>query len=224
MAFQHDVWHVNAFGRSYQGVEQWTMGFWIGKEDGDAGVPSQLHANQIHERVKTFFGAAGSGISWAFVLDGIKIAYWNADGTQDTTKTIFSDGIAAQAGADQVNVPPQLALAVSFRGSVARGPGANGRMYVPGYLTIPTVAGKIEQNDVTAIATTADTMFTGINADLAAGAGEYLVIASKGTPGPPAVAPRNVRVTHLRIGDVLDTIQRRKNGLRENYTLRPLGD
>ena len=40
MAFAYDVWHVNAFGRSYQGAEQWTMGFWLGKEDGDAGSNS----------------------------------------------------------------------------------------------------------------------------------------------------------------------------------------
>jgi hypothetical protein len=65
-------------------------------------------------------------------------------------------------------------------------------------------------------------MFTGINTDLAAAAGEYLINASKGTAGPPEVAPRNVRITDLRIGDVIDTIQRRKNGLRESYSLYAL--
>jgi hypothetical protein len=222
MAFAYDVWHVNAFGRSYQGAEQWTMGFWLGKEDADVTVPSQLRANEIHQRIKTFFGHADSNISWAFVLDGVKISHWTAEGTQLTANTVFSDGIAAQAGARQTNVPPQLAMAVSFRGSVARGPGANGRMYVPGYLTIPTVSGHVEQNDVNKLGGTADTMFTGINTDLAAAAGEYLINASKGTAGPPAVAPRNVRITSLRIGDVIDTIQRRKNGLRESYSLYDL--
>jgi hypothetical protein len=198
------------------------MGFWLGKEDGDAGVPTAFQAGQIHNRLKTFFGHADTNISWAFVLDGVKISHWDAAGTQLTANTVFSDGIAAQAGARQTNVPPQVALAVSFRGSVARGPGANGRMYVPGYLTIPTVSGHVEQNDINKIGTTADTCFTGINADLAGAAGEYLINASKGAAGPPAVAPRNVRITSLRIGDVIDTIQRRKNGLREGYSLYSL--
>lgn len=222
MAFAFDVWHVNAFGRSYQGAEQWTMGFWLGKEDGDAGVPTAFQANQIHERVKTMFGTAGNGISWAFVLDGVKIAKWTAEGPQDTTQTVFSDGIAAQIGGEQRNQIPQAALAVSFRGSVARGPGANGRMYLPGFVNIPTVAGHIEQTDINELGVLCQAMFDGINDDLAAAAGEYLIIASKGTAGPPAIAPRNVRVDNLRIGDVTDTIQRRRNGLRENYSLYPL--
>lgn len=219
MAFAYDVWHVNAFGRSYQGAEQWTMGFWLGKEDGDAGVPTQANANSIHNRIKTMFGTANNGISWAFVLDGVKIAHWSAEGPQLTANTVFSDGIAAQSGGETRNQIPQAALAVSFRGSVARGPGANGRMYLPGYVNIPTVSGHIEQNDINEIGNLCDTMFTGINTDMAAGAGEYLVNASKGSAGPPAVAPRNVRITSLRIGDVTDTIQRRRNGLRENYSL-----
>jgi hypothetical protein len=223
MAFAFDVWHVNAFGRSYQGAEQWTMGFWLGKEDGDAGVPTEFQANQIHTHMATMFGAANNGISWAFVLDGVKIAKWDSTGIQDTTQTVFSDGIASQMGGEQRNQIPQAALAVSFRGSVARGPGANGRMYIPGFVNIPTVSGHIEQADVNEIGTLCDTMFTAINADLAASAGEYLILASKGTAGPPAIAPRNVRVTNLRIGDVTDTIQRRRNGLRENYSLYPLG-
>lgn len=222
MAFAYDVWHVNAFGRSYQGAEQWTMGFWLGKEDGDAAAPLQTHANEIHQRVKTMFGTAGNGISWAFILDGVKISHWSAEGPQLTANTVFSDGIAAQIGGEQRNQIPQAALAVSFRGSVARGAGANGRMYLPGYVNIPTVAGHIEQNDINEIGTLCDTMFTGINDDQAAGPGNYLIIASKGAAGPPAVAPRNVRVTNLRLGDVTDTIQRRRNGLRENYTLFPL--
>jgi len=215
MAFAHDVWHINAYGRSYQGAEQWTMGFWAGKVDGNAGAPSEAIANQIHNRVKTFFGHANSHISWAFVLDGIKIQHWNADGTLNKGNTRFSAGIAAQAGGEARNVPPQLALAVSFRGAIARGPGANGRMFVPGFVNIPTVSGHIEQNDVNGILGTATTMFNGINVDLATG-GMRVILASKGGK-VPVTPPINVAVTQLRVGDVVDTIQRRRNGLRENF-------
>jgi hypothetical protein len=221
MAFAYDVWHVTAFGRLFQGAEEFSFGFWMGHDNNDAGVPTQANANTIHNRVKTFFGAANSHISWAAVLDGVKIQHWDAAGTLNTGNTQFSTGIAAQAGGEARNQVPQVALAVSFRGGIARGPGANGRMFVPMFVNIPTVSGHIEQNDVNGISGTAKTMFDGINSDFAAGAGERLILASKGGTNP-VTAPLNVVVTSLRVGDVVDTIQRRRNGLRENFTLSAL--
>jgi hypothetical protein len=216
MAFAHDVWHVTAFGRLYQGAENWSMGFWVGKPDGDAGEPTVAYATAIHNRVKTFFGAATSLISWAAVLDGLKIQKWNADGTLDTGATVFSSGVAGQAGGSQRNIVPQLALAISFRGNVARGPGANGRMYVPMFNNIPTVSGNIEQNDINGIKTNAATMFTSMNQDLVP-SGNNLILASKGGTNP-VKPPINVLVTEIRLGNVVDTIQRRRNGLSESYT------
>lgn len=216
MAFAHSVWHVSGYGRLYQGAEQWNMGFWLGAEDADAPAPTIAEANAIHNRMKTFFGAAASGISWAAVLDGVKIQHWNADGTMNKANTIFSSGIAAQAGGAQQNVLPQVALAISFRGAVNRGPGANGRMFVPMFKNIPTVSGHAEQNDINGILGTAATMFTGINQDVSA-KGVRLILASQGGKAP-VTPPRNVAVTSLRVGDVVDTIQRRKNALRENYS------
>ena len=216
MAFAQDVWHVTGFGRLYQGAENWSMGFWMGKTDGPSGGPSVIDANAIHERMKTFFAAPTSRISWAAILDGVKIQHWNADGTLNPADTIFSTGIESQVGGEQLNVVPQLALAISFRGNVARGPGANGRMYVPMFRNIPTVSGNIEQNDIDGIITNAATMFDGINTDLVS-SGNYLILASKGGTNP-VKPPVNVRVTSLRVGNVVDTIQRRRNGLMENYT------
>lgn len=217
MAFAYDVWHVTAFGRLFQGAEEFSMGFWMGKPAADATAPTQAYANAIHNRVKTFFGHANSHISWAAVLDGVKIQHWDSAGTLNTGNTVFSTGIAAQAGGEQRNQVPQVALAISFRGAIARGPGANGRMFVPMFVNIPTVSGHIETNDVNGIIGTAGTMFTGINQDCAA-TGEKLILASKGGTNP-VTAPVNVLATHLRVGDVVDTIQRRRNGLRENFTV-----
>lgn len=220
MAYEYDVWHAVAQGRSYQGAEGWSMGFWLGKVNAHSGPPSVTDANLIHERIKAFFGHADAQISWAFVLDSLKLQYWSADGTLNKNETVFSEGIAAQAGAEQRNQVPQVALAVSFRGAVARGPGANGRMYIPGFVNIPTVSGHIEQSEVNALSAVAEDCFSGINADLVS-TGNKLILASKGGVTPPA-PPVNVEVTHLRIGDVVDTIDRRRNGLRENYTLTAL--
>jgi hypothetical protein len=50
-----------------------------------------------------------------------------------------------------------------------------------------------------------------------------LILASKGGVNP-VKPPINVLVTSLRVGDVVDTIQRRKNGLRENYSTAGVGD
>lgn len=220
MAFAHDVWHVNCNGRLYAGAEQFTFGFWLGQTDADAGVPTTDVANLIHERVKTFFGAATTLISWAAVLDTIKIQHWDASGALISGNTVFSNGIAAQPGGSQRNVVPQVALAVSFRGIVPRGPGANGRMFLPMVNNIPTVSGHMEQNDVNGILTNAVTMFNGIKADIPT-YGNYLILASPGGVTPPS-PPINVEVSNIRVGDVVDTIQRRRNGLRENFTAAAL--
>jgi len=222
MAFAFDVWHVTGYGRLYQGAEQFSMGFWMGFTGSDVDAPTEANANTIHARMATFFGAGASLISWAAVLDGVKIQHWDAAGTLNTGNTVFSSGIAATPGGSQRNIVPQVALAISFRGNVARGPGANGRMFVPMFNNIPTVSGHIEQNDVNGILGTAEDMFTGINTDFA-GTGERLILASKGGVNP-VKPPINVLVTSLRVGDVVDTIQRRKNGLRENYSTAGVGD
>lgn len=220
MAFAHNVWHVNASGRLYGGSEIWTMGFWLGQDSADAGIPTVTYANLIHNRVKTFFGHANSHISWAAVLDTVKIQHWHADGHMITGDTVFSTGIAAQAGAETRNVVPQIALAVSFRNGLARGPGANGRMFVPMFNCIPTATGHVESADINGIIGTAKTMFDGIKTDLTT-TGNHLINASKGGTNP-VTAPVNVSITSLRVGDVVDTIQRRRNALRESYTLSAL--
>jgi hypothetical protein len=89
-------------------------------------------------------------------------------------------------------------------------------MFVPMFNNIPTVSGNIEQNDLNGIRTNAETMFTGINQDISP-SGNRLILASKGGTNPVR-PPVNVAVTQLRIGNVVDTIQRRRNGLNESYT------
>jgi len=167
--------------------------------------------------VKTFFGSPGALISWAFVLNDLKIQHYGADGKIIKANTVFQSGGAAQAGAATRNVPPQLALAISFRGLRTRGPGANGRMYVPGFTNIPTVSGHIESADVNSVILAAKTMFQGINTDMA-GRGGRLITA---TPGgkKPVTPPANTLVTNIRVGDVVDTIQRRRRGLKETYAV-----
>lgn len=218
--FAHKVWHVNAQGTQYAGAEIWNMGFWIGKTDGDAPAPTVADANAIYARLKTWFATTAVPISWAFVLNDCKIQYYNADGTMDKNATVFKTVGTAQAGQQGRNVPPQLALAVSFRGAISRGPGANGRMYLPGISIIPTVSGHVEANDISAVQVAGKIFFDGVNSDLSS-KGLYLINASKGGQHPPS-PPVNVKVTNLRIGDVVDTIQSRRRGIREAYSLTAL--
>lgn len=220
MPFAQDVWHVVAGGRSYQGAEGWSMGFWMGQPAADAGIPTSVYATDIHERLATFFGHIDTQISWAFVLDTVKIQHWSAEGPMLVNNTVFSQNVPAQVGGEQRNQIPQAALAVSFRGEVPRGPGANGRMYIPGFVNIPTSSGHIEQVEINGVLANAKAMFDGIHTDLAS-TGNRLILASKGGVTPPS-PPVNVTATHIRIGDVTDTIDRRRNGLRENYSLSAL--
>lgn len=220
MTYLHQVWHVNVLGHMYGGAEQWTCGFWLGNEGGDAGVPTTADANAIANRWKTFMQASSSLVSWAFVANGIKISQYGTDGKVIKANTVFSTGGDLCVGGVQRNVPPQLALAVSFRGAFTRGPGANGRMYIPGIVNIPTATGHLDPGDMGPLSTALKTMFDGVNSDMN-GRGVYLVNNSKGGLHPVS-SPQIMKVTSIRIGDVVDTIQRRRNGLRESYTVKTL--
>lgn len=220
-SYLHNVWKVDILGHMYGGSEQWACGFWLGNEGADAGVPTTQDANQIAARWKTFMQAQTSLISWAFVANSVKIAQHIATDTKvNKANTVFSTGGDITAGGVARNAVPQVALAVSFKSAITRGPGANGRMYLPGIVNIPTSTGHLDPGDMGPLSTALQTMFNGINSDMN-GRGVYLVNNSKGGLHPVS-SPQIARVSSIRIGDVVDTIQRRRNGLRESYTVKSL--
>lgn len=207
-------------GVLYAGAEQFACGFYVGNEGADAPAPTQAQASAIAARAKTLFASAAP-ISWAAVVQTVKIAHMGADGATIIPNTQFSSVAGGgQAGSSPRNVAPQLAVAITLRASQIRGTGSKGRFYLPMPNLIPTAQGHMEHADQDAFATAAGTFLTGVNADLAA-ANVYVINASHGNPakGEP---PVNRKVINVLVGDVIDTIQRRKNHLRESYDIVPV--
>lgn len=126
-------------------------------------------------------------------------------------------------GAGQAEVhPPQIALAVSLQTAVPRGPAARGRFYLPGVVCqldstwrMPT---SLRTTWLTALQTylralTVDAGLTGQTRDV-----WYPVVVSPGGGLQGTIRP----ITGVRLGRTLDTIQRRRYSLAEDYASLPL--
>jgi hypothetical protein len=93
-------------------------------------------------------------------------------------------------------------------------------MYLPGYAGGVDGGGKVESSIVSGIATNLKTFFDSMTSD--ADIPDQLILAAKGTGPVPALTAQNDYVETLRVGDVVDTQRRRRNGLNETYTSRVL--
>jgi hypothetical protein len=210
---------MTILGSMYQGAEQWQMGFYVGKEDADCPSPTQADCDALAARAKTYFNTAGTNISWTVVPNEAKIANMAAGGYTITQDTKFS-AITGCAGQMARNGTPQDALAVTLTSTRARGTAAKGRFYLPVWECIPTATGHVDPADVTRQLNATKTFLDGVNADVAS-KGLYIVLASHGNSAK-GEAPLNARVTGVRIGDVIDTIQRRRRQIREGYQMAAL--
>jgi hypothetical protein len=209
---------VQALGTTYGGAEIWTCGFYLGHEAQNAPVPSQANADAIGARWQTFFTSASVGISHAVSCTALKVSRLGTDGKTILSNTQYHNYTTPLVGGGLRNIPPQVALAVSFKSGIARGPGANGRMYLPQPAFDVQSTGHLNSADIGPLMTAAKTLFDGINSDMSAitGGPVYLINASKGNAAK-GEAPVNSKIVSIRIGDVVDTIQRRRDHLREVY-------
>jgi hypothetical protein len=115
-------------------------------------------------------------------------------------------GLAAQAS------PPQLSIVVSMQGGARpNGTPVRGRFYLPpaavyNNSSVPETAGRVGSGTITAVGAWVQNYFT--------------ELASRGLE--PVVWSRTLgsagSVNNVRVGDVADTVRRRRNQLAENYT------
>jgi hypothetical protein len=119
--------------------------------------------------------------------------------------------VNVQGGGQALRYPSQVSLAVSLM-TETRGAGGRGRFYLPapsGALLSNT--GRMAVADRDAVAGSVKTLLDNLNDQpgLEGNAPRVVVASSKGM---------NSTVTAVRVGDVFDTIRRRRNGLGEVYT------
>jgi len=221
MVYAHSVVRVTLSGTMFGGAEEWSTGFFLGQEGSDATAPTQAAIDQIRDAWATFFTSATSYISSAYTFTQAKAALIDDTGHTVLDSVVYAYPAAAVVGGRAAgHLPPQCALVVTLLSDRPRGKASKGRMYLPGFAGSIELTGKIAAGNRDSIATNMKTFFDSMVGD--ADIPDQLILAAKGTGALPALTAQNDFVETIRVGDVVDTQRRRRNGLVETYTSRVL--
>jgi hypothetical protein len=207
------------------GAEEWSTGFYMGYEDGDADLPTQALADGIAAAWRTFFVAPGSQISSRWASTTVKLSSLGTDGKANAADTVYANITGSNTGVATFHLPPQIALVATLTSTIARGVGSKGRMYLPGVGIATEGDGKIQIGSVNMLRDTLATFFTSVNA---LPSNNVVVLASHGSlnaDGTPKVggsAPIIKAVDGVKLGTVYDTQRRRRNGLSEQYSWKAI--
>lgn len=221
MVYAHKVTRVTLSGTMFGGTEEWSTGFFLGQEGSDAADLNQLGLDVIRNAWTTFFTAAGSQVNSAYRFTQAKSATIGVDGKTIEGTVQYSYPTGTISGGVATNThPPQCALVVTLLSDRPRGKASKGRMYLPGFSGNITSSGKADATQIGTVATNLKTFFDALvgNFDIT----DQLILAAKGTGALPALTAQNDYVETIRVGDVVDTQRRRRNGLAEVYTSRTL--
>lgn len=222
MVYAHKVNRVTLSGTMFNGAEEWSTGFFLGEEGSDADAASDLAATAILNAWRTFFEATGSHISTGYLTTQCKIALINDTGHTDQSNVYYAYPATELNGAVATpTLPPQCSLVATLLSDRPRGKASKGRMYLPGTTCMPAVTtGKVVSTQIGTIADNLKTFFDALDASF--DVPNQLILAAKGTGPVPALTAQNDTVQTIRVGDVIDTQRRRRNGLAETYTSRTL--
>lgn len=221
-------WRVQMEGTVAEGSDTFSASFHMVNSSADAPDPTAGDTALFEPPISTWFQDAGTGIAGACALTGLRISKILASG--DTNDLVTQNGTFANGtvGANSNVVTPDRALAVQYKSDLTRGPGAWGRFMVPQYCGIVQTNGHLTSTQTSSIATTTKTMFDAINTAFA-GHNIRIGIASHGhrtrtNPGQlPAqftyANPVNTVATRIFVGDVISSIDRRRNNLKPTYSI-----
>ena len=221
VVYAHKVNRVTFSGTMFGAAEEWSTGFWLGEEGLDATVPSQAGADALLGLWTTFFENALSRISSNYVTTQVKVAHINTNGTTDQANVVYAyPGSTLDGGVSTETLPPQCSVVVTLMSDRPRGLASKGRMYLPGIASLPGANGKLSSTVTGNIATQIETFFNGVRAH--ADIPDDPILAAKGTGLFPELTAQNDYIETLKVGDVIDTQRRRRNGLSEVYVTKTL--
>jgi hypothetical protein len=221
MVYAHTVNRITLSGTMWGGAEEWSTGFFLGQEGADAGELSQAGLDQIKEAFRVFFTHGLSWVSSNYVFTQAKSALIDATGHTILDSVKYSYASTSNVGgATSAHFPSQCSLVVTLMSDRPRGKASKGRMYLPGIAGGVNGGGKIDSDRITSIANNLKTFFDSFADD--ADVPDQLILAAKGTGPVPALTAQNDFVETIKVGDVVDTQRRRRNGLNESYTTRVL--
>lgn len=221
MPYLHRFTRVTISGTAFNGAEEWSTGFSMGETDADATMPDQALADFIRDKWREFMIKPTSSISAVYEATLVKVSSVGMDGKSNAADTVFAGFPVVTKGVNGERFPAQIALVATLLGVPARGVASKGRMYLPGVYSGVGLDGKIA---------------TQTSLDLATNLRQFLfdIAAYEGTPNVPMLASpgsvnkdgtpkmggsgaKNSQIIAVKVGNVLDTQRRRRNGLSEAY-------
>jgi len=219
ITYADQSWKCTIQGSAWTGLEVWSTSFFMGGGGFGVTAPTQAAVDAIATAWQTFFTATGSLVSNLFKTDVVKLAIIDEDGTTVPGSPVYHYYTTPISGASAASAwPPQCTLAATLTTAKPRGFGSKGRMYLPGMTTSIDSSGKIPSTNQANIANTFQTFMNTVigHTDI-----PYPVIVnSREVAGIPGHAAAFFPVTGIKIGNVIDTQRRRRNGLVETYESR----
>lgn len=232
--YAYAFWRVSIIGTVAAGSDEFVMSFHMGNTAADAPVPTNGDASLVASRAFTWFTNGYMGISHVCQATTLRISRILATGATDLNSTVETSFASNCVGGAGTSRRPQDALPISLiSANVSRGPGRWGRMLLPNFSIDGQDNGHLPSSVTTNIASTTKTFLDGVNSDLAA-KNIRVCNPSHGhrtwtnKPTKPAVysygTPSTAIVTDVKVGDVVGSVDRRRNKLRPVYqgvTLAP---
>lgn len=216
MVYAHRVNRVTFSGTMFGGAEEWSTGFWLGLENDDAPLPTEGCAEALRDLWITFFEAGTTSISQQYLFTQVKVAAINATGFTDLANVVYAYPAGTVDGGNGTEtLPPQCSVVATLLSDRPRGLASKGRMYLPGIATAIGSNGKMSTIRRDTIAANLKTFFDGVRGSFDVTGTP--ILAAKGTGAFPALTAQNDFIESIRIGDVIDTQRRRRNGLVESY-------
>lgn len=206
-------------------LEIWSTGFQFGVPGGPASTIGDLPQSTLtamRNACSTFFGSSALAMDSNFFWTTGKITQIKTDGHAGAAPQFINPATpVAGGGTGGPRYPLQTSLVASLIGQ-AEVHRRFGRMYLPfPRKEISSTTYGIGDSDRNAIATAVTALIGAFNFELGilAGGLRVVIAGQERKDGSPAF---NSEVTEVRVGNILDTQRRRRNGLKENYVVNPV--
>lgn len=203
-----------AFSGTLPGSEVWSCGIRAKSTLGYNQAEADALGAAVVAAWSTFWAVSANAIGTTAFFDKLALRALDETGVTLDLNEYFP--VAPVAGASTVSKPNQCAIVVTTLTNTPSRRG-RGRFYIPSLGTSTMSAGRMAVTQRDSIATTAKTCLDAINSALTTfeATAELAVESNVG-------AGQESAITGLRVGDVIDTQRRRRDGLVESYTSRAL--
>jgi hypothetical protein len=231
MPFTAQHQYLTVHGDFFTGIETWQFGLRIT----DGGVSNQATADALAATIQNWWQGLGPFVPGEQLqtpasshLTELKVARVQMDGTYTAEAAASHFYLPKVNGrsAQVVELPPQLATAVTLTTALPRGRGSKGRIFLPALgETNPEADGRMSAGHALVIANSIRRMIIEINGNALVGSVQVMS-RGKAERGPalpngnPTYTYPNPgvsnNVTGVRVGRVEDTQRRRRRALQED--------